>query len=93
MPEERRRRRSRRKKTLREEWSQLTLGERLVTGQWMLLTLVLPTAGGVVTVLGSGATRTIGIALLLVGLIMCAIPISPFLKARIRRRQRASADS
>ncbi len=84
----------RERKSFRAEWSQsqLTRAERFVAGAWMVLTLVLPLSGAVVTVVSSGAVRTVGIALLLVGLVIAAVPVSPFLKARIRRRERAVVD-
>ena len=36
---------------------------------------------------GSGATHGVGIALLVIGLLAMAVPISPLLRARVRRRE------
>jgi Zn-dependent protease with chaperone function len=48
--------------------------------------------GGVaLLVWGKGAGRGVGIALLIVALLVVAIPISPFLRARIRRREARAA--
>jgi len=43
--------------------------------------------GVVLLIVGSGAAHGVGIASLLVGPLAMAVPISPFLKARVRRRE------
>jgi Zn-dependent protease with chaperone function len=56
----------------------------------MLITAALFLAivyGVVLLLFGSGATHGIGIALLAIGLLAMAVPISPFLRARVRRRE------
>lgn len=73
-------------RTRAELRTQLTPGERLFAYSWLVLTMALPFAGAVLVGAGKG-TRAIGIGLLAAGLIFVAIPISPILKARIRRRQ------
>jgi len=41
----------------------------------------------VLLLFGSGATHGVGIALLVIGLLAMAVPISPLLRARVRRRE------
>jgi hypothetical protein len=74
---------------LRQE---LTPGERRFFYAYMLLSAPLaPVAVGLV-VFGSGATRAVGIGLLLAALVVMAVPISPFLRARVRRRQQDASE-
>jgi uncharacterized protein (DUF58 family) len=40
-----------------------------------------------VVVLANGAGKGVGIALLVVGLLLMLVPISPILRARVRRRE------
>lgn len=68
--------------------TRLSSGERVSIGVWMALSLVLPSGSVLLVIFGRGALRTVGIVLLFVALIMMAVPISPVLKARIRRRER-----
>jgi len=74
----------------RELRAQLTLGERAVAYCWVLLTFVLPPLAIGLLVLGTDSTRPIGIGLLLVALFLYAVPISPILRSRVRRRERCS---
>jgi hypothetical protein len=65
----------------------LTRGERVFARSYTLLASLLVPVAVVLLVVGSGATRGVGIALLVVGLLAMAVPISPFLRARVRRRE------
>ena len=65
----------------------LTTGERVFAWSYTVLTSLLIPAGVVLLLSGSGVTHGIGIALLVIGLLAMAIPISPFLRARVRRRE------
>jgi hypothetical protein len=71
--------------------AQLTPGERLFAYSWLALTMVLPFAGAILIGAGS-TTRAIGIGLLAAGLVFALVPISPILRARVRRREQDSAD-
>lgn len=64
----------------------LTRGERVFVRGYMLLGIV-ALAGIPLVVYGRHGLRTAGIVLLLVALLIMAIPISPFLRARVRRRE------
>ena len=54
----------------------------------MAFWFVVPVTGGVLAVLGHGTARVIGVTLLVVALPATAVPVSPFLMARIKKRQR-----
>lgn len=66
----------------------LTRGERFVAWTMALLSMVLVPAGLIILLSGDTSLRLIGIAMLLLALIVAAVPISPILPARVRRRQR-----
>jgi hypothetical protein len=68
----------------------LTLGERVVAWTMVFLSAVLAPAGVIILLLGGSGPRSVGIALLVLALFVMAVPISPILQARVRRRQRAS---
>ena len=68
-----------------EAAAQLTRGERIFLRLWLIVIVLLPPCAGLLTIFGRGAVRAVGIALLLVALIIFAVPVSPLLKARIRR--------
>ncbi|HEY4896821.1 MAG TPA: hypothetical protein VII01_12095 [Solirubrobacteraceae bacterium] len=63
---------------------QLTAGERVVFYAHFLLSVLLPPLG--VILLVSGA-KLVGGALLILGIVVMAVPMSPFMRARIRRRE------
>jgi hypothetical protein len=69
----------------------LTRGERVFAWSYTLLASLLVPVGVVLLIVGGGAAHDVGIALLVVGLLAMAVPISPFFKARVRRRE-AQAD-
>jgi hypothetical protein len=48
-------------------------------------------AGVLLTIFGHGATRTAGVALLVIAALLTAVPVGPILGGRVRRRKRASA--
>jgi hypothetical protein len=62
----------------------LTRGERVFAWGY---TLLLVPVGVVLLIVGSGAAHSVGVALLVVGLFAMAVPISPFLRLRVRRRE------
>ena len=65
----------------------LTSGERAVG--WLLAFLpTLLTVGGLALLISAhGAARGVGIGLLILALILMAVPVSPLLRARVRRRE------
>jgi hypothetical protein len=69
----------------------LTRGERAFACSYTLLASLLAPIGVVLLIMGSGTAHGVGIALLVLGLLAMAVPISPFLRARVRRRK-AQAD-
>jgi hypothetical protein len=64
---------------------QLTRGERIV-GMLLALAPAALAVGGII-VLVNGSARGVGIALLVLALGFMALPISPVLRARVRRRE------
>jgi hypothetical protein len=69
----------------------LTRGERVFAWSYTVLSSLLIPAGVVLLLAGSGATHGVGIALLVIGLLAMAVPISPLLRARVRRRESQAA--
>lgn len=63
----------------------LTRGERVFAWSYTMLVSLLAPAGVVLLVFDNGAARGVGIALLVLALLGMAVPISPFLRARVRR--------
>ena len=68
----------------------LTFGERIVAWTITLLPTILVPAGVIILISGNSSLRYLGIAMLLLALVVAAVPISPILQARVRRRQRGS---
>lgn len=68
----------------------LTLGERMWLWTMLFLAVVALPAGLIVLLSGDSSLRLIGIALLILALVVMAVPVSPILQARVRRRQRAN---
>jgi Flp pilus assembly protein TadB len=65
----------------------LTHGERVFLWTYTVLSTLLAPAAVVLVLVGGGSLRIIGIVLLLVALLVMAVPISPFMRARVRRRE------
>jgi hypothetical protein len=72
----------------------LTSGERVFLYVHAVLVIVLPTLAIALTIFGHGTVRAVGLGLLLLTVVLYAVPTSPILRARVRRRQeRASRGS
>jgi hypothetical protein len=76
----------RRRRKVRREL--LTLGERIVAWTTVFLSAVLVLAGVIILLSGDSSLRFVGIAMLVLALVVAAVPMSPILQARVRRRQR-----
>jgi hypothetical protein len=76
----------RRRRRVRREL--LTLGERVVVWTMLFLGSTLAPAGVIILLSAGSSLRPVGIALLVLALVVMAVPISPILQARVRRRQR-----
>jgi hypothetical protein len=71
--------------------SELTPGERrFLLGYGLVSPLVAP-AGVLLLVFGGSSTRAVGIALLVAALVVMAVPVSPFLRARVRQREKGDS--
>lgn len=69
----------------------LTRGERFVAWSLVIAPSFLVLGGVALLVRGEGAGHDVGIALLIVALLMKAVPASPLLRARVRRREARAA--
>jgi ABC-type transporter Mla maintaining outer membrane lipid asymmetry permease subunit MlaE len=67
----------------------LTLGERIFAGTMVILSGVAVPTGVIALLLGDSSLHPVGIALLVLGLVVMAVPTAPILQARVRRRQGA----
>ena len=65
----------------------LTRGERAFVSIWMFAAWALPLAGVLLLVYGAGSVRTAGVVLVALALLTMAVPVSPVLRARLRRRE------
>ena len=72
--------------------AELTPGERRFFYAYGLVSPLLAPAGIGLVVWGDSSTRGAGIALLIVALLVTAVPVSPFLRARVRRREKGGAN-
>jgi cytochrome b subunit of formate dehydrogenase len=68
----------------------LTCGERIVAWTMVFLSVVFAPAGVIILLWGDSSLRFAGIAMLVLALVVTAVPISPILQVRVRRRQQAS---
>jgi hypothetical protein len=69
----------------------LTRGERAFAWSLAVVPSLLVLGGIALLVWGKDAGHGVGIALLIVALLLMAVPISPFLQARVRRRKAQAA--
>lgn len=65
----------------------LTRGERAVAWSLAVTPSLLVLGGVALLAWGKGAGHEVGIALLIVALLLMAVPISPFMRARVSRRE------
>ncbi len=70
----------------------LTLGERVFAWTMTLFGVIAVPAGIIILLSGDSGLRAMGIGLLIVALVVTAVPVSPILQARVRRRQQATGD-
>jgi hypothetical protein len=79
------------KRRREQRWRLLTRGERAFAWSLAVAPSLLVLGGIALLVWCKGAGRGVGIALLIVALLVVAVPISPFLRARVRRREARAA--
>jgi hypothetical protein len=80
--------RARLRRSRRTRRELLTRGERILAWTMTLLPTVLVPAGVIILLSGDSSLRFAGITMLVLALVVAAVPISPILQARVRRRQR-----
>jgi cytochrome b subunit of formate dehydrogenase len=69
----------------------LTRGERVFAWSLIVAPSLLVLGGVALLMWGKGASHGVGIALLIVALFAMAVPVSPLLGARVRRREARAA--
>lgn len=73
-----------------EKRRRLTTGERVFAWSHTLIVALLVPVGVLLLLLGDdGTTHAAGIVLLILALLGNAVPVSPFLRARVRRREQS----
>lgn len=82
-----------RAKRRNEAFAALTRRERIFLYCYYAISLPAMPVSLLLTIYGAGTTRTVGIVLLLVALVLAAVPLGPILGARARRRQKAAGES
>lgn len=90
-PEEQAERRRQRAARRKAEFAALTTRERVLFYAYYALSIPAMPVGLLLTIFGHGTTRTIGVVLLLVAVLLTAVPVGPILGGRVRRRKRASS--
>lgn len=70
-----------------ERRKRMTSGERFLFWAWTITSGLLAPVGVVLLVFGGGSLRAVALPCLLIGLVGMAVPISPVLRAKIRRRE------
>jgi hypothetical protein len=69
----------------------LTTRERVLFYAYYASSIPAIPVGLLLTVYGHGTTRTIGVAVLGITVLLMAVPVGPILGGRVRRRKRASS--
>jgi hypothetical protein len=92
-PEEQAERKRQRAVRRREELASLTARERVLFYAYYAFSIPAIPIGVLLTVYGHHATRTVGVVVLGVAVLLMAVPVGPILGGRVRRRKRASSAS
>jgi len=90
-PKEQAERKRQRAARRREELAALTTRERVLFYAYYTFSIPVIPVGVLLTVYGHHATRTVGVLVLGVAVLMMAVPVGPILDGRVRRRKRANS--
>jgi hypothetical protein len=71
----------------------LTTGERAFMYAYAVVIVFLPTVAIALTIFGKDTVRSVGIGLLLLTVVLYAVPLSPIMRRRVRRREERRADT
>jgi len=91
-PEEQAARKRERAARRKAELATLTARERALFYAYYAFSIPAMPVGLLLTIYGHGATRTVGLVLLVVAVLLMAVPVGPMLGGRVRRRRRESSD-
>jgi hypothetical protein len=90
-PEEQAEQKRERAERRKAELAALTGRERVVFYAYYAFSLPAVPVGVLLAIYGHGTTRTIGLVLLVVAVLLTTVPVGPILGGRARRRKRASS--
>lgn len=90
-PEEQAERKRERAVRRKAELAALTARERVLFYAYYAFSIPAMPVGLLLTIYGHGATRTIGLVLLVVAVLLMAVPVGPMLGGRVKRRRRGSS--
>jgi hypothetical protein len=90
-PEEQAERGRQRAARRKEELAALTTRERVLFYAYYAFSIPAMPVGLLLTIDGHGTTRTVGLVVLGVAVLLMAVPVGPILGGRVRRRKRASS--
>ena len=90
-PEEQAERKRERAERRKAELAAVTTRERVMFYAYYAFSLPAMPVGLLLTIYGHGTTRTVGLVLLVVAVLLMAVPVGPILGGRVRRRKRASS--
>lgn len=90
-PEEQAARKRERAARRKAELAALTARERALFYAYYAFSIPAMPVGLLLTIYGHGATRTVGLVLLVVAVLLMAVPVGPMLGGRVRQRRRESS--
>lgn len=90
-PEEQAQRKRERAARRKAEFAAMTTKERVVFWAYYGFSIPAMPVGLLLTIYGHGTTRTIGLVLLVVTVLLMAVPVGPIIGGRVRRRKRADS--
>jgi hypothetical protein len=90
-PEEQAERKRQRAARRKAELAALTTRERVLFYAYYGFSIPAMPVGLLLTIYGHGTTRTVGLVLLVIAVLLMAVPVGPILGGRVRRRKQASS--
>jgi Flp pilus assembly protein TadB len=75
----------------KEHLAAMTTGERVLLYTYYGISIPVTLAAPLLTIYGHGTTRTVGLVLLVLAVLLMAVPVGPIINGRVRRREHASS--
>jgi len=91
-PEEQARRKRERAARRKAELAALSARERILFYAYYAFSIPAIPVGLLLTIYGHGTTRTVGLVLLVLAVLLMAVPVGPILGGRVRRRKQGFSD-